>query len=55
MNAIVPRWEWRTFGDDFGPADDRFAALEPERVHESDELYLLSADGRPTRSRSATG
>ena len=43
MNTIVPRWEWRTFGDSFGSADDRFAALEPERVHESDEIYLLSA------------
>ena len=26
----------------FGAADDRFAALSPERVQESDELYLLS-------------
>ena len=39
---IVPRWEWRTFGDDFGAADARFAALAPERVQESDEVYLLS-------------
>lgn len=39
---IVPRWEWRTFGQDFGGADTRFAALEPERVQESDEVYLLS-------------
>ena len=45
MNTIVPRWEWRTFGDSFGSTDDRFAALEPERVHESDEIYLLSAAG----------
>lgn len=42
--AIVPRWEWRTFGERFGAADDRFAALEPERVQESDELYLLSEE-----------
>jgi exopolyphosphatase/guanosine-5'-triphosphate,3'-diphosphate pyrophosphatase len=40
--AIVPRWEWRTFGVDFGEADARFAALSPERVQESDEIYLLS-------------
>ncbi len=39
---IVPRWEWRTFGDHFGTAEDRFAALVAERVQESDELYLLS-------------
>jgi exopolyphosphatase / guanosine-5'-triphosphate,3'-diphosphate pyrophosphatase len=36
------RWEWRTFGSDFGAADARFAALEPELVQESDETYLLS-------------
>ncbi len=40
---IVPRWEWRTFGDDFGDADRRFDAATPEREQESDELYLLSA------------
>jgi len=40
--VIVPRWEWRTFGERFGDAEDRFAALEPESVQESDEVYLLS-------------
>ncbi len=39
---IVPRWEWRIFGDDFGEAERRLAATAPERVHESDEIYLLS-------------
>ena len=39
---IVPRWEWRTFGKHFGDAEDRFAALTPESVQESDEQYLLS-------------
>ena len=39
---IVPRWEWRTFGDDFGEAERKLAAIAPERVHESDEVYLLS-------------
>jgi exopolyphosphatase / guanosine-5'-triphosphate,3'-diphosphate pyrophosphatase len=42
MSPIVPRWEWRTFADRFGETDDRFDALIPERVQESDELYLLS-------------
>jgi exopolyphosphatase / guanosine-5'-triphosphate,3'-diphosphate pyrophosphatase len=42
MTEIVPRWEWRTFGDDFGEADRTLASLEPERVQESDETYLLS-------------
>jgi exopolyphosphatase / guanosine-5'-triphosphate,3'-diphosphate pyrophosphatase len=40
--AIVPRWEWRAFGRSFGSAEKRFGALSPERVQESDELYLLS-------------
>jgi exopolyphosphatase / guanosine-5'-triphosphate,3'-diphosphate pyrophosphatase len=45
LSAIVPRWEWRTFGEQFGAADERLAGLVPERVQESDELYLLSVDG----------
>ena len=40
--TIVPRWEWRTFGDGFGEAEGRLASLSPERAQESDELYLLS-------------
>jgi exopolyphosphatase/guanosine-5'-triphosphate,3'-diphosphate pyrophosphatase len=42
MNAIIPRWEWRTFGTTFGAADERFGALAAEKVQESDETYLLS-------------
>ncbi|HET6173933.1 MAG TPA: hypothetical protein VFD90_15085 [Gaiellales bacterium] len=40
--TIIPRWEWRTFGESFGPAEERFAALMPEKVEESTERYLLS-------------
>jgi exopolyphosphatase/guanosine-5'-triphosphate,3'-diphosphate pyrophosphatase len=40
---VVPRWEWRTFGDEFGEAEPRLAALTPERAQDSDEIYLLSA------------
>jgi exopolyphosphatase/guanosine-5'-triphosphate,3'-diphosphate pyrophosphatase len=43
--TIVPRWEWRTFGDAFGATEDKFAALTPERVQESDEVYVLSRQG----------
>jgi exopolyphosphatase/guanosine-5'-triphosphate,3'-diphosphate pyrophosphatase len=42
LTDIIPRWEWRTFGDRFGAADERFAELVAERVQESDETYLLS-------------
>ena len=45
---IVPRWEWRTFGDGFGSADASFSALTPERVQESEEIYLLSASNGDT-------
>jgi exopolyphosphatase/guanosine-5'-triphosphate,3'-diphosphate pyrophosphatase len=43
MAAIIPRWEWRTFGAGLRAAEDAFAALTPGPVEESDELYLLSA------------
>jgi exopolyphosphatase/guanosine-5'-triphosphate,3'-diphosphate pyrophosphatase len=43
--AIIPRWEWRTFGSSFGAADDalsqRASGNDPV---ESEELYLLSTD-----------
>ncbi len=42
MAEIIPRWEWRTFGSSFGGAEERFAAMEPSGVQESDELYLVS-------------
>lgn len=40
------RWEWRTFGDRFGAADGRLGSMPFESVVESDETYLLSAEGR---------
>jgi len=42
MADIVPRWEWRTFGTEFAAAEERFGALVPDMVQESDETYLLS-------------
>ena len=41
--GIVPRWEWRTFGEDFGAAESAFGSLAVERTEESDELYVLAA------------
>ena len=41
MDHIIPRWEWRTFGDDFGEAEQHFAALAREKVQTSTEVYLL--------------
>ena len=44
MTPIVPRWEWRSFGESFGSAESVLTAQAPERVHETDELYLLSPE-----------
>jgi exopolyphosphatase / guanosine-5'-triphosphate,3'-diphosphate pyrophosphatase len=44
VTEIVPRWEWRTFGERFGAAEERLAALTPERVQDSDEVYVLALD-----------
>ena len=44
MPGIVPRWEWRSFGESFGSAEAVLTAQAPERVHETDELYLLSPE-----------
>ena len=43
MKPVVPRWEWRAFGESFGAAEGRFAMLAPQQLQESDELYLLSS------------
>ena len=45
MTTIVPRWEWRTFGSDFGAAEEVFATLEPTGIQESDEIYLRTGSG----------
>jgi len=45
VTAIVPRWEWRTFGERFETADGLLDTLTADLVQESDELYLLSARG----------
>src|SRR5262245_23374856 len=44
-STIVPRWEWRTFGERFGKAEGRLAGLSPTRIDDSDELYIVSRRG----------
>jgi exopolyphosphatase/guanosine-5'-triphosphate,3'-diphosphate pyrophosphatase len=39
------RWEWRTFGDELDATVGRLGSTAPESVAESDETYLLSAEG----------
>ena len=43
MTAL--RLEWRTFGERLGGAEQRLGSMEPEHLVESDETYLLSAEG----------
>ncbi len=40
-----PRWEWRTFAVPSGDVGSALALSPPDRVQESDEIYLLSAQG----------
>lgn len=40
--TVVARWEWRIFGDGFGAAERRLAQAAPDRVEDSEELYIVS-------------
>jgi exopolyphosphatase/guanosine-5'-triphosphate,3'-diphosphate pyrophosphatase len=44
-DGIVPRWEWRTFGDRVAVADDLLTGQTPQRQRSSEELYFLSVHG----------
>lgn len=43
MENIIPRWEWRTFGEAFGEAEELIKANNA-KVRESSEVYILSAN-----------
>ena len=46
--AIVPRWEWRTFGEPLDTADAVLAGFDIKSDHDSDETYLLSVHSDPS-------
>jgi exopolyphosphatase / guanosine-5'-triphosphate,3'-diphosphate pyrophosphatase len=46
MNPVVPRWEWREFGDRASAAYRRLLELPTDRVEESDERYVVSSRSR---------
>jgi exopolyphosphatase/guanosine-5'-triphosphate,3'-diphosphate pyrophosphatase len=48
VSEVVPRWEWRTWGDAVERPAAHLAGLTPEAVHDSDEIYLVSRDGEDT-------
>ncbi|MEI7994757.1 MAG: hypothetical protein WCH01_07620 [Methylococcaceae bacterium] len=43
MSEIIPRWEWRSFGQHFGDAETCLMAYGPDKLQHSDEIYLLSS------------
>jgi exopolyphosphatase/guanosine-5'-triphosphate,3'-diphosphate pyrophosphatase len=47
------RWEWRAFGQRFGDAESRFAALTSSGTQESDETYFLTGGGDNVKVRDA--
>jgi exopolyphosphatase/guanosine-5'-triphosphate,3'-diphosphate pyrophosphatase len=51
MAEIIPRWEWRTFGTQFGLAEQAFVAMDPQGVTDSDELYFLAPGGANVKIR----
>ncbi len=42
--TVVPRWEWRTFGDGFGEAEARILSHGDAKPRSSAETYILSFD-----------
>ncbi|MCX7875481.1 MAG: hypothetical protein N2321_04845 [Melioribacteraceae bacterium] len=42
MSEIIPRWEWRTFTDDLGKAEENIRKHPEGKTRESDEVYILS-------------
>jgi len=42
MATIIPRWEWRTFADGFGGAEEKIRAHEVANFKKSSEKYILS-------------
>jgi exopolyphosphatase/guanosine-5'-triphosphate,3'-diphosphate pyrophosphatase len=49
--TIIPRWEWRVFGQGVEAAESAFAGLSPGPVEETDELYLLVAAAATVKIR----
>ncbi len=51
MAAVIPRWEFRVFGDRFPVAEEDFRARTPTGVQDSEELYLLAPSGDNVKIR----
>jgi exopolyphosphatase/guanosine-5'-triphosphate,3'-diphosphate pyrophosphatase len=42
MQEIIPRWEWRTFTNDLGKAEENVRKFPEGKTRESSEVYILS-------------
>lgn len=42
MENIIPRWEWRTFTNDLGKAEEIIRKFPEGKTRESAEVYILS-------------
>lgn len=42
METIIPRWEWRTFGKEFGVAEERIKSYDMGNFKKSKEKYILT-------------
>jgi exopolyphosphatase/guanosine-5'-triphosphate,3'-diphosphate pyrophosphatase len=51
LGTIIPRWEWRVFGEGVDAAERAFAGLSPGPAAETDELYLLVAGAATVKIR----
>lgn len=45
ISKAIPRWEWRTFGTQFGEGEKKLARLDCSRVIEGEEIYILALPG----------
>ncbi len=42
MSEIIPRWEWRTFNNNLGTAEENIKKHTEGKTRQSDEVYILS-------------
>jgi len=42
MQEIIPRWEWRSFTNDLGKAEENIRKFPEGKTRESSEVYILS-------------
>lgn len=43
MEKIIPRWEWRTFGEDLSKGEENIKKCGTPRNRKSSEIYILSS------------